>query len=89
MIDRFGTRSTMIFGMVFQCASVALFILVQNYWALLAARLCQGLASSICWAAGMVLLGDVFPQDKQGMVIGSTVTAGGKKKEKERKKERK
>jgi DHA1 family solute carrier family 18 vesicular amine transporter 1/2 len=49
----------------------------NDYWALMIARFFQGCSSAVAWTAGLVLLGDVFPENEQGSANGLVMTFAG------------
>ncbi|KAJ3359391.1 hypothetical protein GGF32_009409 [Allomyces javanicus] len=73
--DRYRNRKwPMILGLAGLGTTTLLFAHAESYWALLVARIMQGVAAGAPWTAGLGLLADVFPADQLGSVMGPVMS---------------
>jgi UMF2 family putative MFS family transporter len=70
LVDRRGARYTALLSLLVFAATSAAFGLADGYPGLLAARVGQGFAGAVCWAAGMVWLLEVGPAGRRGELLG-------------------
>ena len=72
---RFGVRPTAVAGLLVMAATTLTFGFADSIWLLDAARLTQGLASALAWAAGLAWLTSAAPASRRGELIGSAMAA--------------
>ncbi|HZB97990.1 MAG TPA: MFS transporter [Candidatus Sulfotelmatobacter sp.] len=78
-IDRAGTRSPMLLGLLGLGASTLLFAFSHTFMLLLLARVLQGIAGAVSWVAGLALIAATHPAEVRGRAMGaalSLATAG-------------
>lgn len=70
VVDRYGRRAPMLWGLAGLAFTTLVFALSRNYWLLVLARTFQGISASATWIAGMALLADHFPSGERGKAMG-------------------
>jgi MFS family permease len=70
-------KKSLLFGLVVQFFSTIFFAFGSNYWILLFARALQGFSSGITWVAGFAMIGDKYPANEQGLVVGQLESLSG------------
>jgi MFS family permease len=73
--SRFGPRATALVGVTLTAAASLAFALAGDPWALGAARLAQGVGSSLSWAGALTWLVAAAPRERRGALIGTTMGA--------------
>lgn len=71
--SRIGPRRTVIVGLVALGTVSVVFGLVDNFYALVGARLVQGAAGALIWSGALTWLVMSTPEDKRGAVIGTAL----------------
>jgi predicted MFS family arabinose efflux permease len=77
---RVGARRLTIFGVALLAAATFGCAFAGGFWALLAARIGQGLSSAVSWTAGMAWLSEASEPGTRGRVLGTAMsfaTVGG------------
>jgi multidrug resistance protein len=75
LTDRFGRRSTMLWGLGALAVTTVVFAVSKQYWLLVVARSLQGFAGAATWLPGMALLADHFPAESRGKAMGTAFAA--------------
>ncbi len=70
---RLGPRRTVIIGLALIGAASVVFGLVDEFHALVAARLVQGAAGALVWSGALTWLVTSAPEDKRGSLIGTVL----------------
>ena len=73
--SRFGPRPAALAGVMLTAAASLAFALAGDPWALGAARLAQGVGSSLSWAGALTWLVAAAPRERRGTLIGTTMGA--------------
>lgn len=69
-LDRFGRKRLLVLGLLAAGSAVLLYATAQTPRQLMAVRGIHGLAAAILAPAAFTLLGDLFPKEKRGRVMG-------------------
>ena len=72
---RLGVKPTMLAGLALMATATVAFGFLDNYGALLVARIGQGMASSLAWTAALSWLIARAPAGRRGELIGSAMAA--------------
>ncbi|GJJ08877.1 hypothetical protein Clacol_003097 [Clathrus columnatus] len=73
--ERFHSRRTLLLiGIVGLIGAQILFMLAPVYWALIVARVLQGISSTVIWTIGSALLCDTVPESRIGQQFGIALT---------------
>jgi len=75
LADLHGRKRVFTIGMAIFTLGSVLAGLAPSVWALLAARVVQGLGSAMVFATGIAILTSVFPREQRGRVLGINVAA--------------
>lgn len=70
---RIGPRRTVIIGLALIGAASVVFGLVDEFYALVAARLVQGAAGALIWSGALTWLVTSAPEEKRGSLIGTVL----------------
>jgi MFS family permease len=70
---RIGPRRTVIIGLALIGGASVVFGLVDEFYALVAARLVQGAAGALVWSGALTWLVTSAPEDKRGSLIGTVL----------------
>jgi len=71
---RVGARRLTIFGVALLAAATFGCAFAGGFWALLAARIGQGLSSAVSWTAGMAWLSEASEPNARGRVLGAAMS---------------
>jgi multidrug resistance protein len=71
--DRLGARGLLQGGLLGLLVATLLCAFTDRFAMLLAARLCQGVASAALWTAGLALIADAFPAAARGRAMGTAL----------------
>jgi predicted MFS family arabinose efflux permease len=71
--DRLGPHRVTVAGIGLMACSTLGYALVSGFWALLAVRAGQGLASAISWTAGLAWLSAETPVERRGQRLGTAM----------------
>ena len=66
--NRIGLRATILCGAILGLCTAALFMVADNFFLALAARLAQGAASAAVWTAGLALIAEYHVEDRVQMM---------------------
>ncbi len=66
-----GRRGPMLVGLGLLAVTTLVFGLTDRYPLLILARLCQGVAATLTWVAGMAVLADCTPPERRGRAMGT------------------
>jgi predicted MFS family arabinose efflux permease len=69
-VDRVGRRPPLVVGMAVFAAASLLYLLVWDFWSLLAARIASGFAVGIVYTAASAALADLVPYVRRGAAMG-------------------
>ena len=75
LTDRYGRRLPMLWGLAGLAVTTLVFAVSNQYWLLVLARFCQGVAGAATWLPGMALLADHFPSESRGRAMGTAFAA--------------
>jgi MFS family permease len=75
LAGRIGYRAAVIAGLILMAASSLLFGLAGDVLALEASRFGQGVASAVCWAAGLGWVSQASPPEQRGRTLGIVMGA--------------
>jgi multidrug resistance protein len=75
LTDRYGRRAPMLWGLAGLAVTTLVFAFSKQYWLLVLARFCQGIAGAATWLPGMALLADHFPAESRGKAMGTAFAA--------------
>ena len=68
--SRLGVRPTVLLGLGLLVVSCVAFGFVESYWALNAARFCQGIAAALVWTGSLAWLVGAAPPERRGEYLG-------------------
>jgi MFS transporter, DHA1 family, solute carrier family 18 (vesicular amine transporter), member 1/2 len=74
LAGRVGARRLTIFGVALLAAATFGCAFADSFWALLAARVGQGLSSAVSWTAGMAWLSEASEPNVRGRVLGAAMS---------------
>jgi MFS transporter, DHA1 family, solute carrier family 18 (vesicular amine transporter), member 1/2 len=74
LAGRVGARRLTIFGVALLAAATFGCAFADSFWALLAARVGQGLSSAVSWTAGMAWLSEASEPNVRGRVLGTAMS---------------
>lgn len=77
LVDRVGTRTPMLVGLLGLAMATLLFAFVDSLPALLAARALQGAAAAVAWVGGLGLVAAAYPAAERGKPMGIALSATG------------
>lgn len=75
LLDRFSTRSIILFNMTFCVIATYLFATADNYWVACATRFIAGATGAFCLLAANLLASRWFPSNKLGLITGLIITS--------------
>ncbi|ORX96092.1 MFS general substrate transporter [Basidiobolus meristosporus CBS 931.73] len=76
--DRYKTRKIpMIIGLLGLGVSTIFFIVAENFWQLMLARMAQGAAGGASWTIGLTMIADAYPPDQLGVAMGVALSWNG------------
>ncbi|KAK9763761.1 hypothetical protein K7432_009281 [Basidiobolus ranarum] len=76
--DRYNTRKIpMVIGLFGLGVSTIFFIVAENFWQLMLARMAQGAAGGASWTIGLTMIADAFPPDQLGVAMGVVLSWNG------------
>ena len=68
--SRLGVRPTVLLGLGLLVVSCVAFGFAESYWALNAARFCQGIAAALVWTGSLAWLVGAAPAERRGEFLG-------------------
>lgn len=73
-VSRVGVRATVLWGLALLAVTCVAFGFVEGYWALVGARIGQGVAAAFLWTGALAWLVDAAPPDRRGEFLGYTTS---------------
>ena len=73
-VSRVGVRATVLWGLALLAVTCVAFGFVEGYWALVGARIGQGVAASFLWTGALAWLVDAAPPERRGEFLGYTTS---------------
>jgi len=74
-VDRFGRRPFLLIGLGGYAATWASFAFIDQVWGIIAARLLQGISSSLVWLAAYAMVADLSGEGARGRAFGGLTQA--------------
>jgi MFS transporter, DHA1 family, multidrug resistance protein len=74
-LDRFGRRPFFLAGLAGYAMAMVAFAFSEQVWAIIAARMLQGVASSFLWLAAYAVTSDVAGAGQRGQAFGGVIQA--------------
>ncbi|HMK46437.1 MAG TPA: MFS transporter [Methanocella sp.] len=71
--DRVGRKPLMVTGMFLLAVTNLVFVLSNNMYMLVLARLIQGISGAATWSAGLALIADTFDSSERGSRLGMAI----------------
>ncbi len=75
LASRLGVKRVVVVGLVLIGVTCVGFAVVDQYWALVATRLIQGVAGAFCWTGALAWLVSRAPRERRGEMIGFALAA--------------
>ncbi len=74
-LDRYGRRSFFIVGLAGYAVTMASFAFVGQVWGIIAARVVQGISSSLLWLSANAIVADTAGEGRRGQSFGGVAQA--------------
>ena len=71
--DRIGRKPLMVAGMFLLALTNLVFVISDNLYLLILARLIQGISGAATWSAGLALISDTFDSSERGSRLGMAI----------------